>query len=139
MEYVEMEMLYSIDFEPETSPPQPDQDPSDSVSQPRRDLHRNPTLASQALKRLKSDQRFKSNRVNLDTARTVAAALLTWPPRLTAWEVEFLHSAVHCWRRDPTTRQLRKLRQITRNPMAAAIILRRLMRAGQRSRRLGRR
>jgi hypothetical protein len=91
-------------------------------------LQRDRTPLIQAIKRLRCGCATR------DQARTIAVALVMWPPWLTDWEVEFLYSTLHL-RRDPTPKQQEKLRQITRNPTVPAVILRRLMRAGQRSRR----
>jgi hypothetical protein len=118
-----MQLYYSIDFAPAASPPRPDHNRSDRLrGMAEQGFVPHPALVKQALQRLNSDQSRKSNRVDLETAQTVAVFLMVEAYQ-TRWEAEFLHSVVHDWRRDPTPKQLRKLRQIARNPPALVTLV----------------
>ena len=90
-------------------------------------LERDRTPLLRAVKLLR-----RGRRVDLETAQTIAAGLLRWPPWLTEWERAFLQSVLH-WQREATPRQLQKLRQITRNPMPIVVLWRRLKQLSQRS------
>lgn len=90
-----------------------------------KELERDPAPLFRAVKRLRRGP------VDLETAQVIAVALLRWPPWLSQWEAEFLQSALR-WRRDPTQKQGKKLRQISRNPMMCTVIWRHLERMRQR-------
>jgi hypothetical protein len=133
-----VQLFYSIDFTPAASPPPPDHNRSDRLKRmAEQRFVPHPALVKQALQRLNSDQRRKSNRVDRETAQTVAVFLMVEVYQ-TRWEAEFLHSVVHDWRRDPTPKRLRKLRQIARNPPALVALMQSLTPRWQRRKRQGR-
>jgi hypothetical protein len=94
-----MDLYHSFDFEPVASPPLPDHNRSRSdrlKAMFEQGYVPHPALVKQALQRLGSDQRHKSNRVDLETAQIVAVFLKSHVFK-TKWEDQFLHSVAHYW------------------------------------------